>query len=74
MVQRLLVDRVDACGPVLAALGPLWYRRAAELVPLPAMSERLAHVAEHFDQARRFLTFTTDRWLWPQRGHLFPSF
>lgn len=74
VVQRLLTDRVDGCGPVLAALGPLWYRLAADLVPLPAMSDQLAHVAEHFDQARRFLSFTTDRWLWPKRDRLFPSF
>jgi len=72
-VQRLLTDRVDGVGPVLAALGPLWYQLAADLVSLPTMSAQLAHVAERFDQARRFLSFTTDRWLWNQRDKLFPS-
>ena len=37
------------------------------------MSSQLAHVAEHFDQARRFLNFVTDRYLWPRRDHLFPA-
>ena len=72
-VQRLQVERVDGCGPVLAALGPIWYRLAAQLVPIPSMSDQLHHVAEHFDQARRFLGFTTDRWLWPRRDGLFPT-
>ncbi|MEL7207610.1 MAG: hypothetical protein AAGK32_05170 [Actinomycetota bacterium] len=73
VVQRLQSDRVDSVGAVLGALGPLWYQLAADLVPLPAMRHQLGHMAEHFDQARRFLTFTTDRWLFPQRDRLFPT-
>lgn len=71
---RLLeADRIDGTGPVLAALGPRWYRLAAELVPLPSMSAQLDHVADHFDQARRFLNFVTDRYLWHRRDGLFPA-
>lgn len=71
--QRLLADRLDASGPVLAALGPTWYRLASELVPIPSMSAQLADIADGFEQARRFLAFVTDRWLWPRRGQLFPA-
>jgi hypothetical protein len=71
---RLLeTDRIDGTGPVLAALGPAWYRLAAELVPLPDMAAQLAHVAGHFEQARRFLNFVTDRYLWNRRDRLFPA-
>lgn len=70
--HRLLADRIDGTGPVLAALGPQWYRLAAELVPIPSMSEQLRSVADQFDQARRFLTFVADRYLWPHRDGLFP--
>ena len=70
--RLLAADRVDGCGPVLAALGPAWYRMAAELVPIPSMAEQLADVAEHFDQARRFLNFVTDRWIFRRRDLLFP--
>jgi hypothetical protein len=73
-VARLLeADRVDSTGPVLAALGPRWYRLASELVPLPSMSIQLAHAADHFDEARRFLAFVTDRYLWNRRDWLFPA-
>ena len=73
-VARLLeTDRVDATGPVLAALGPLWYRMAAKLVPVPSMQEQLTGVADEFDQARRFLNFVTDRYLFNRRDRLFPA-
>ncbi|MDH3683328.1 MAG: hypothetical protein OEV40_25680 [Acidimicrobiia bacterium] len=72
-LRLLQADRADATGPVLAALGPLWYRFAAKLVPVPSMSEQLTDLSEHFDQARRFLTFVTDRYLWNRRDRLFPA-
>jgi len=46
---------------LLAGLGPAWYRMAA-----------LSQVADSFDQARRFLTFVTDRYLFNRREWLFP--
>lgn len=46
---------------LFAGLGPLWYRMAA-----------LGQVADSFDQARRFLTFVTDRYLFNRRDWLFP--
>jgi hypothetical protein len=46
---------------LLAGMGPLWYRMAA-----------LGQVADSFDQARRFLTFVTDRYLFNRRDWLFP--
>jgi hypothetical protein len=72
-LQLLQAERVDATGPVLAALGPQWYRMAARLVPIPSVSTELTDLAEHFDQARRFLNFITDRWLWRRRDWLFPA-
>lgn len=69
---RLLeASRVDGVGPVLAALGPAWYRLAASLVPIPVPAAQLGHVAEHFESARRFLNFVTDRYLWERRDGLF---
>lgn len=69
----LQAQRIDATGPVLAALGPQWYRLAGELVPIPSMSAQLGEIADRFDQARRFLNFVTDRYLWPRRDGLFPA-
>ena len=46
---------------LFAGFGPLWYRMAA-----------LGQVADNFDQARRFLTFVTDRYLFNRRDWLFP--
>ena len=66
-------ERIDGTGPVLAALGPAWYRLAAGLVPIPSMSTELSRVADHFDQARRFLNFVTDRYIWQRRDRLFPG-
>lgn len=66
-------ERLDGTGPILAALGPAWYRLAAELVPIPSMSTQLSDVATHFDQARRFLNFVTDRYIWLRRDRLFPG-
>ena len=57
---------------VLGGLGPLWYRLAARSAPLPTVAEPLAEAAESFDQARRFLTFVTDRYLFNRREWLFP--
>ena len=71
--KLLAAERIDSTGPVLAALGPSWYRLAARLVPLPDMASQLDHVADHFEPARRFLNFVTDRYLWPRRDHLFPA-
>lgn len=69
---RLLeASRIDGVGPVLATLGPAWYRLAATLVPIPGASAQLSHVAEHFESARRFLNFVTDRYLWQRRDGLF---
>ncbi|MGF1596947.1 MAG: hypothetical protein ACFCVK_08435 [Acidimicrobiales bacterium] len=68
----LQAQRVDATGPVLAALGPTWYRLAGELVPIPSMATQLGEMADRFDQARRFLNFVTDRYLWRRRDGLFP--
>lgn len=73
LVRLLQVERIDATGPVLGALGPQWYRLAAKLVPIPSMSTQLADAAEHFDHARRFLNFVTDRYLWKRRDRLFPA-
>lgn len=71
---RLLeADRVDATGPVLAALGPSWYRLAAELIPVPSARHQLERAGEHFEKARRFLNFVTDRYLWNGRDRLFPA-
>ncbi len=71
--RLLQAEQVDSTGPLLAALGPHWYRQAARLVPIPSMSAQLADLAEHFDQARRFLNFVTDRYLWNRRDWLFPG-
>ncbi|MEL6984949.1 MAG: hypothetical protein AAFO29_21140, partial [Actinomycetota bacterium] len=69
---RLLeASRIDGVGPVMAALGPAWYRLAATLVPIPGAATQLSHVAEHFESARRFLNFVTDRYLWERRDGLF---
>ncbi len=69
---RLLeTSRIDGVGPVLGALGPAWYRLAATLVPIPGPAAQLSHVAEHFESARRFLNFVTDRYLWERRDGLF---
>lgn len=73
LVRLLQADRIDATGPVLGALGPQWYRLAANLVPIPSMSIQLADAAENFDHARRFLNFVTDRYLWKRRDRLFPA-
>lgn len=73
LVRLLQSDRVDATGPVLAALGPHWYRLAAETVPIPSMRSQLNDMGENFDQARRFLNFVTDRYLWKRRDWLFPG-
>lgn len=72
-VRLLQAERIDATGPVLEALGPLWYALAAELVPIPSTRAELADVAEHFEPARRFLNFVTDRYLWRRRDWLFPA-
>lgn len=70
--SRLLESsRIDGVGPVLGGLGPTWYRLAAELVPIPSVAAQLDHVAEHFEPARRFLNFVTDRYLWERRDGLF---
>lgn len=71
-IVRLAPDQLDATGPLLAALGPRWYRLAADLVPIPDMRAQLADLGEHFEQARRFLNFVTDRYLWTRRDRLFP--
>ena len=71
-LRLLRSDRVDGTGPVLATLGPVWYRLAAELVPIPPMRAQLSDMADRFDQARRFLNFVTDRYLWKRRDWLFP--
>ncbi len=71
-LRVLRAERIDGTGPVLAALGPSWYRMAADLVPLPTVSAELRNVSDHFDQARRFLSFVTDRYLWNRRDGLFP--
>ena len=71
--RHLQADRVDATGPVLAALGPDWYRLAARLVPIPTMTEELSLVADRFDEARRFLNFITDRYLFERRDRWFPA-
>ncbi len=73
-VARLDPERLTAAGPLLAALGPRWYRLAADLVPIPSMRAQLADLGDHFDQARRFLNFVTDRYLWARRDRLFPGF
>lgn len=72
-VRMVQADRIDATGPVLAALGPQWYRLAAARVVEPSLQTQLNDVADHFDQARRFLNFITDRYLWKRRDRLFPS-
>ena len=72
VLDRLATETVDATGPVLAALGPTWYRLAARLVPIVPAKEQLVRAADHFDQARRFLNFVTDRYLWQRRDRLFP--
>ncbi len=72
-VRLVQSNRVDATGPVLATLGPDWYRLAARLVPIPSMTGELTRIADHFDEARRFLNFVTDRYLFPRRDRLFPS-
>jgi hypothetical protein len=46
---------------LFAGFGPIWYRLAA-----------LGQAADSFDQARRFLTFVTDRYLFNKRDWLFP--
>jgi len=48
---------------LLEWLGPRWYRLAASSTPLPSMASLLAEVADGFDEARRFLTLITDRYL-----------
>jgi hypothetical protein len=73
LVHLLGSSQVDSEGPLLAALGPHWYRLSSKLVPIPSMSAQLAELAEHFDQARRFLNFLTDRYLWNRRNWLFPG-
>ena len=65
-------NQIDAAGPLLAALGPRWYRLAATLVPIPSMRTQLADLADQFELARRFLNFVTDRYLWNRRDRLFP--
>jgi hypothetical protein len=72
-VRLLQADQIDSTGPLLATLGPYWYRLASNLVPIPSMSDQLDHLADHFDQARRFLNFVTDRYLWNRRDRLFPG-
>ena len=52
-------------------LGPHWYRLAADIAPLPSIAELLGDVAEHFDDARRFLNLVTDRYLFPYRERWF---
>jgi hypothetical protein len=48
---------------LLSALGPRWYRMAADRSPLPTVRRVLTDVSEGFDTARRFLTLVTDRYL-----------
>lgn len=53
---------------VLGGFGPRWYRVASELTPLPAVSRPLSEMAGRFDEARRFLTFLADRYLYDTRA------
>lgn len=57
---QVLMGR-GSTAALFAGFGPLWYRLAA-----------LGQVADSFDQARRFLTFVTDRYLFNRRGWMFP--
>jgi hypothetical protein len=60
-------------GPLLAWLGPRWYRQAARATPLGSVRGLLADIAGRFDEARRFLNVVTDRFLFPLRGQVFPA-
>jgi hypothetical protein len=71
------VDDIDALtgaaglGGLLRVLGPRWYRMAAVRTPLPPVRKTLTDAAEGFEQARRFLTLLTDRYLFPLRDRWF---
>ena len=68
-----LAALVDAsAGRVYEWFGPRWYRAAAQDAPVPTHSRPLHDLADQFDQARRFLTFLTDRYLFASRARWFP--
>jgi len=70
LVEQL--DSFDALDPLLRALGPRWYRLAAENAVIPGTGEFFRGVADDFDTARRFLAFLSDRYLFNRRTWLFP--
>jgi hypothetical protein len=57
---------------LLELLGARWYRLALRLSLAPSGSvEVLAHMAEHFTDARRILNVVTDTYLFPLREQWF---
>jgi hypothetical protein len=54
---------------LLGRLGPRWYRAAHDLVPRPVPADVLVlgELAQRFSQARRVLSFITERFLFPHR-------
>ncbi len=65
-------DQPDAVV-LLERLGARWYQLAAQTVPRPHAGTvaAVAHVAEHFADARRVLNVVTDRYLFPLRQRWF---
>src|SRR5579875_2554333 len=61
----------EATEPVglLSQLGPRWYRAAFDLIPRPVPADLVVvgELAERFSQARRVLSFITERFLFPHR-------
>ncbi len=58
---------------LLGRLGPRWYRAAYELVPRPVPADVVVvgELAQRFSQARRVLSFITERFLFPHRESWF---
>jgi hypothetical protein len=62
-------DESAGAVDLLGRLGPRWYRAAFELMPrpVPANLVVVGELSERFSQARRILSFITERFLFPHR-------
>ncbi len=66
---RSWADESVGAVDLLGQLGPRWYRAAFALVPrpVPATMVVVGELSERFSQARRILSFITERFLFPHR-------
>lgn len=61
----------DTVTAMLERMGPIWYRRSAQLISWPAIAEPIATLAEDFDVMTAFLAELNARQLLEDRDDLF---